>query len=91
MINQLHLDFNIHHRENNAESELRLQEHTPHFSKQCIKLYEILRSGRKLTVLEAYSEGIASLPRRVLDLKEGGVRIEKEKVPNTRYYRYYMP
>lgn len=87
---QTQLNFTTHIRENNSRSEAHLKAHKEHFSKQCTLLYNILKSGRKLTVFEAYSEGIASLPRRVKDLREGGIKIDSETVPGTKFIRYFI-
>jgi hypothetical protein len=89
---QTQLQFTTHHRENNSRSESHLKAHKAHFSEQCTKLYNILKTGTKLTVLEAMTDhGIGSLPRRVKDLKDGGIKIDFEKVPGTRYIRYFIP
>lgn len=89
---QLPLTFPVHERENNSESQSHLDTHRQHFSAQCAKLHGILKSGVKLTVLEAMTEyGIGSLPRRVKDLRSGGINIKSEFVPGTRYIRYYIP
>lgn len=64
-----------HQRENNAESEQHLQENQKKFSKQCLKVLELLYQGKRLTTYSAPSYGILSLPRRILDLKENGVQI----------------
>ena len=64
-----------HQRENNEESEQHLQANQKKFSRQCLKIIEILSSGKTLTTLTAPSYGILSLPRRILDLKENGVVI----------------
>ena len=64
-----------HQRENNAESEQHLQENQKKFSKQCLKVLELLYQGKRLTTYSAPGYGILSLPRRILDLKENGVEI----------------
>lgn len=87
---QTELDFTTHQRENSPQSEAHLRTHKKHFSKQCAKLYEILMSGRKITVFEAYLEGISSCPRRVKDLKDMGIKIDNERVPGAKYVRYFI-
>lgn len=66
-----------HQRENNAESEQHLQENQKKFSKQCLKVLELLYQGKRLTTYSAPGYGILSLPRRILDLKENGVQIDE--------------
>jgi len=67
---QLALDF-THREENNHDSRRHLEENRERFSAQCQQVYDLLRSGVRLTVLSAITEyGISSLPRRILDLKE---------------------
>lgn len=64
------LDF-THRQENNYQSRKHLEENRERFSAQCEKVYDLLKSGVRLTVLSAITEyGISSLPRRILDLKE---------------------
>lgn len=72
---QLALDF-THRQENNYQSRKHLEENRQKFSDQCQKVYSLLSSGVRLTVLSAITEyGISSLPRRILDLKENGIEI----------------
>lgn len=66
-----------HQRENNPESEQHLQENQKKFSRQCLKVLELLYQGKKLTTYSAPGYGILSLPRRILDLKENGVKIDE--------------
>lgn len=71
-------DFYIHDRENNPESEQHLKENNKKFSKQCLKVMELLHRGIRLTTINAVSYGILSLPRRILDLKENGIKIDEQ-------------
>lgn len=71
-------DFNIHDSENNPESETHLKENNKKFSKQCLKVMELLHRGIRLTTINAVSYGILSLPRRILDLKENGIKIDEQ-------------
>jgi len=72
---QLALDF-THREENNHDSRRHLEENRERFSAQCKQVYDLLRSGVRLTVLSAITEyGISSLPRRILDLKQAGIEI----------------
>ena len=92
----MNLQFNfpdtltVHTRENNAESEQHLYKHKKHFEGKCKKLYDLLISGHRLTVYSALVEhGIASLPRRFLDLTESGVMATSETMTGTRIKEYY--
>lgn len=96
---QLALDF-THREENNHDSRRHLEENREKFSDQCQKVYSILLSGVRLTVLSAITEyGISSLPRRILDLKEHFKREEIDvEIKDTwvktdgkeRYKEYYI-
>lgn len=66
-----------HQRENNPESEQHLQENQKKFSRQCLKVLELLYQGKRLTTYSAPGYGILSLPRRILDIKENGVHIDE--------------
>lgn len=68
----------IHDRENNQDSESFLQQNAQNISDKCLKVLEILNTGKRLQVLEAANMGIASLPRRILDLKTAGFNIKDE-------------
>src|SRR5690348_5468285 len=60
----------LHNNENNPDSQSNLEQNAQKFSQQCLKVLEILNQGKKLTVANAISYGINSLPRRILDLRE---------------------
>lgn len=63
------IPFVVHLAENTAESQEHLDDNRLHFGAQCTKVFNLLMSGEKLTVLEAITKhGISSLPRRILDL-----------------------
>lgn len=65
-----------HDRENNSESEGYLNENKPRLARQCERVLDLLKNGKRLTVRSAMLEhGVSSLPRRILDLKESGVKI----------------
>lgn len=66
----------LHDRENNEESEKHLKENHKKFSAQCLKVLQLFLDGKRLTVLSAYSFGVSSLPRRVLDIKENGIHVD---------------
>lgn len=68
MLRQPELDFNITPH-NNRGSELFYEENMVKFKKSCQKVVDILKTGKRLTVLEAISRyGISSLPRRAADI-----------------------
>jgi len=60
----------IHDNENNSESQEHLEENRERFSLQCLKVLELLRTGKRLTTINAPTYGILSLPRRIKDLKD---------------------
>lgn len=72
-MNQPQLDFTPHRQENNAESQRHLDANRWHFNKKCAEVYRRLMACERLTVLDCANQGIASLPRRIKDLKEQGV------------------
>lgn len=66
--------FKVHTTEN-CETEHLEKNHT-HFSKQCEKVFDLLMRGQEISVISAIHEhNIMSLPRRIKDLKECGVKI----------------
>jgi hypothetical protein len=86
---QLALDF-THRQENNYQSRKHLEENRERFSAQCQQVYDLLRSGMRLTVLSAITEyGISSLPRRILDLKEAGVEI-RDRWIDRKYKEWFI-
>lgn len=72
---QASLDFSVHFRENNVESQLHLDAKRGHFTAKCSEVYRRLMAGERLTVLGCANSGVSSLPRRILDLKQSGVRV----------------
>ena len=72
MSQQLEINFTpIWRKENNPESQKYLEENTARFSKQCKKIYDILKSGERLTVKKAILEyNIGDLRRRIKDLQD---------------------
>ena len=64
-----------HFKENNAESEAHLHANRARFSAKCQLVFDRLMRGDRLTVLACANEGISSLPRRILDLREARVSI----------------
>ena len=75
----------IHEKENNPESQSRLDKNKKHFSKQCLKVLELLLQGKRLTTINAPSYGILSLPRRLKDLRENGIFVNERWItpPNS--------
>lgn len=75
-MSQTEILFDVHKRENNAESQGHLDINREHFSAQCKRVYDYLMNGGRLTVYSAIvGLRISSLPRRLKDLKDKGVRI----------------
>ena len=88
---QAEIIFPTHDKENNHESEQRLYANRAHFSKQCEKVYGLLRSGIKLTVKSAMNDwNIMSLPRRILDLKQRGIDVQSRFIDGTNIKEYYI-
>lgn len=79
----------IHDRENSQENENFLNENRQKFSDQCLKVVEYLNQGKRLTVKWAVNSGIASLPRRIKDLKEGGFNVLDEWVRDGKGKKLY--
>lgn len=79
----------VHDNENNPESAEHLKQNRQHFSNQCLKVLEILNQGKRLTVANAIGYGIMSLPRRIGDIKEGGIKVEDEWVKDGNGKRLY--
>lgn len=70
----------IHDRENSKEAETFLNENRDKFSNQCLLVLKILYSGVRLTVEDALVKyKIASLPRRIGDIREAGITIVKDE------------
>jgi ABC-type sugar transport system ATPase subunit len=82
-------NIETHDQENNPESAQHLKENRKKFSQQCLKLMELLNQGKRLTVANAIGYGIMSLPRRVLDCRENGLKIQDEWVKDGNGKRLY--
>jgi hypothetical protein len=65
-----------HTAENNQESRANLERNRVRFNAKCLEVYRRLMAGEQMDVLGAANSGIASLPRRILDLRESGVLID---------------
>jgi hypothetical protein len=82
--------FQIHERENNSDSELILKANKERFSNQCRIVYDALLRGEKLTTASALIKyGIGDLRRRIADLIENGVDIQKE-TKEGRFKEYFI-
>lgn len=87
----MQLEIPIHIRENNFENEMHLYNHKKHFEGKCRKLFNLLMAGHRLTVYSALVEyGIASLPRRFLDITQSGAQASSEAMTGTRIKEYFM-
>lgn len=89
-LRQAEIDFEIHQRENNAESQAHLQENEFRFKKSCMKVLVRLCQGERLTVLSAINSGISSLPRRVLDLREMGIPVKAQFLAGDNFKTYFL-
>lgn len=65
----------LHRFENNAASQLYLDFNRVRLSAKCELVLRLLKEGKELRVREAAIDGIASLPRRIKDLRDCGVSI----------------
>ena len=74
-MNQIAISFPAHRRENNTESQAHLDANRNKFSAKCRFVFDKLMTGYQVTVLDAALDGVASLPRRILDLRQRGVLI----------------
>ena len=82
--------FSTHKKENNSESQANLEKHKVKFNRQMQAVFDHLISGAELDSLTAmlglktnqYTVCIGHLPRRILDLKEKGVRISSVQHKN---------
>lgn len=83
---QLAIDFTVHRLENNAGSQMHLDANRAKFNAKCREVYRRLMAGERLTVLACANDGIASLPRRILDLRKQGVAISDEWQGNCKHY-----
>jgi hypothetical protein len=92
---QLALDF-THRQENNYASRVHLEENRERFSVQCQMVYDLLKSGVRLTMKSAINEyGIGDIRRRIKDLRDiCGVEDIKDKWikenGRNKYKEYYI-
>lgn len=82
---QQEFDF-THSEENNLESQTHLNKNRKSFNQKCQKVLGWLLEGKELTVLQCANDGVASLPRRIKDLKDKGVDISDKWEKNIKIY-----
>lgn len=71
------MPMTIHKRENTEENQTYLDENKLKLSKQCQKVWDILSTGKRLTVRDAIiTYHIGDLRRRIKDLKDQGYCID---------------
>lgn len=88
---QIQLDFSVHPKENNKESEAILNDNKHHFSNQCKLVYDAMMNGERLTTATALlNYGIGDLRRRVKDLKDhNNINVQSEIISG-RYKEYFI-
>lgn len=86
---QLSIDF-THARENNSQSQAYLDTNRNHLNAQCQKVYDLIKSGHRLTVISAMNDHqVMSLPRRILDI-ERSLKIKINRETTGRIMTYYL-
>lgn len=84
------IDFKVHDFENLPENQAILEDNRPRLSRQCQKVYDLLRAGMALTTTKALEYGIGDLRARVRDLiKFNGIDVKKRLIEG-RYKEYYL-
>jgi 16S rRNA G1207 methylase RsmC len=78
--------YYVHRAENNPESQAHLTANRAKLNRKCAEVLRRLESGERLTVLGCANSGIASLPRRILDLKESGIAVQDQWVNGVKEY-----
>lgn len=90
MSQQITIDFSVHQIENLPENQEILDSNREHFSDQCRRVYELLKSGKRLTTTEALQYGIGDLRARIRDLiKFNNVPIQKRLITG-RFKEYFL-
>ena len=90
---QLEIDWEnvVHGMENNLHSEGILWERQSDFSAQCKKVYDLLKSGKRLTVRDAMLyHGIGDLRRRVKDLRDNANVNVQSRMIGKGFKEYYL-
>ena len=86
LFNQIEeLNFQIHKRETNPESESYLEAGRKAFSKNCKTLFNLFMSGERIT---SNNSPVGDFRRRICDLKENGVKLHFDT--NGRIKTWYM-
>ena len=82
--------ISVHKSENNPVMQSYRNENEAHLTKQCQKVYNLLKAGERLTVKGAMNDHmIYSLPRRCLDLEQSlKIKINRERTG--RIVTYYL-
>lgn len=71
------LNFDINVRQNTEDNQAHYDVNKPRFNRQCAKVYDLLMSGKRLTVADAlFSHGIGHLPRRIADLRAKNIMVK---------------
>lgn len=87
---QLSIDF-CHVNENNSQSQAYVDSNRDHLNGQCQKVYDLLKSGHRLTVISAMNDHqVMSLPRRAKDLKEKGIDVKSKYINGSRIKEYFL-
>lgn len=86
---QLEINF-VHKRENNSESQAHLKKNKQLFNKKCKTVLDWLLEGKQLKVLDCANDGVASLPRRILDIRSKNVGISDKWENGVKVY-YMTP
>lgn len=92
MMQQLEIDWTnvVHTKENNKYSQEILESRYEDFSDQCKTIYDLFKSGKKLTVKEAMNKhDIGDLRARVRDLRNAGVDV-KDNMIGKGFKEYFM-
>lgn len=91
METQTTINFDVHHFEDTLPSQLHLDQHRTHFSKQCAALFSALMSGAELTSVDMFRDySIVDGRRRLLDLQELGIQISVRDILVNRCKVHYM-
>jgi hypothetical protein len=76
------LDFTVHSRENNNESQTYYEANVEHFNRQALQVWEHLKRGESISCDEARElYGIRHLPRRIADIRTQ-VQVKDERMDN---------
>lgn len=81
-----------HTKENNSFSEKFLVANIDKIKGNNLKVYNLLKSGKRLTVNGAVKDyDISSLPRRIKDIEVAlDIEISRDVIGNSRFVEYYL-